>query len=244
MNSCLAMYDQLQYHASLSQAPAYSYSPRLPESSSAKRKSGSETFDSPYGPPSAKRRESGIESATEERRMSGIDSSIQSRIIQPRPATAGSPRSYSPLTSSGSVPKKRGRPSKADIEARNAEAIARGHQLPLSKPSAPRKKKETGGDPRKQGPETPVQMAPIGQMMPGSVGQPSPRTLAPSLPSLEESMAANYARGAGGFTPVMASRPQLETSGAKIEEFATSEASSASKKRSRPATVCSISFLE
>jgi hypothetical protein len=50
------------------------------------------------------------------------------RTIQPRPSSNGSPLSISTFPTT-QQPKKRGRPSKADVEARNAEAIARGEVI-------------------------------------------------------------------------------------------------------------------
>jgi hypothetical protein len=47
-------------------------------------------------------------------------------------------RPSTPLPNSPLPPKKRGRPSKADIETRQAEALARGEELPSPKPSAKR----------------------------------------------------------------------------------------------------------
>lgn len=67
------------------------------------------------------------------RRQSGADTMIR---IQPKPSSNGSPLSFS--TPAATQPKKRGRPSKADVEARNAAAIARGEVIPPPRINAAR----------------------------------------------------------------------------------------------------------
>lgn len=94
-----------------------------PSTSSNKRKSTSQFFE-PFTDSSRKRRQSGIDTIT------------AARNIQPKPAANGSPFSSGQALST-SVPKKRGRPSKADIEARQAEAAARGEILPVPAPKTP-----------------------------------------------------------------------------------------------------------
>jgi hypothetical protein len=136
-------------------APSFA-PPAAASGSSSKRKSAPDNLDTTSAGPSQKRRQSGSDA-------------IAARTIQPKPASNGSPQSFSPLAS-GQQPKKRGRPSKADVEARNAEAIARGEVIP---------------PPRSAGPRNP-QMVGIGQFDARSPIQrdlaPSPRILAPSLP--------------------------------------------------------------
>lgn len=74
------------------------------------------------------------------RRQSAGDTTISTqRVIQPKPSSNGQspPLFASPLPGQ---PKKRGRPSKAEVEARNADLVARGHVLPPQKVSTPRSK--------------------------------------------------------------------------------------------------------
>lgn len=73
------------------------------------------------------------------RQSAGETTTNMQRVIQPKPSSNGqSP----PLFSSPQPgqPKKRGRPSKAEVEARNADLVARGHVLPPPKAPTPRSK--------------------------------------------------------------------------------------------------------
>lgn len=121
-------FDALQSHS-----PPSSYTHPQPSSapaSSSKRKLAPELFESSLGGSAPKRRQS------------GPDTIAVGRIIQPRPASAatGSPQSFSPsLPGQPGPQKKRGRPSKADIEKRNRDALRKGEILaPLNEPT-PRK---------------------------------------------------------------------------------------------------------
>ncbi|KAL2074302.1 hypothetical protein VTL71DRAFT_8080 [Oculimacula yallundae] len=88
-------------------------------SSAVKRKSTSGSFES-YSPgPAQKRRQSSADPVTTARH----------RDIHPKPSNTGSPLSQAPFPTS--EPKKRGRPSKKDVERKQQEAIARGEVLPL-----------------------------------------------------------------------------------------------------------------
>jgi hypothetical protein len=73
------------------------------------------------------------------RRQSGGDITTgNQRVIQPKPSNGQSPPVYpSPQPSH---PKKRGRPSKAEVEARNADLVARGKVIPPPKAPTPRTK--------------------------------------------------------------------------------------------------------
>ena len=92
-----------------------------------KRKSAPEALESLQAAPQPKRRQS------------GADTMIR---IQPKPSSNGSPLSFT--TPPATQPKKRGRPSKADVEARNAAAIARGEVIPP--PKTPVGRESMGGD--------------------------------------------------------------------------------------------------
>lgn len=75
------------------------------------------------------------------RRPSGAESLPSARDIRPKPTSSnGSPNPFSTFQSaSPPVPsKKRGRPSKEDVEKRNREAIARGEVLPPPKAITPK----------------------------------------------------------------------------------------------------------
>jgi hypothetical protein len=76
--------------------------------------------------PERKRKSEGLEPlhAAPKRRQSGADNMIR---IQPKPSSNGSPLSFS--TTPATQPKKRGRPSKAEVEKRNAAAVARGEVI-------------------------------------------------------------------------------------------------------------------
>ncbi|KAL3424753.1 hypothetical protein PVAG01_04034 [Phlyctema vagabunda] len=79
------------------------------------------------------------------RRQSATESSTPVRNIKPKPAATGSPAAspVAPIT----TPRKRGRPSKADLLARRAEGIARGERDPTGnpKPSAKATQITNGG---------------------------------------------------------------------------------------------------
>jgi len=116
-----------------SQSPPSSYIHLQPSSappSSSKRKLASEPFESSLG------------SSAPKRRQSGPDTIAVGRTIQPKPTSAptGSPQSFSPSLPGQTGPqKKRGRPSKADIERRNRDALRKGEILaPLSEPTPKR----------------------------------------------------------------------------------------------------------
>lgn len=85
-----------------------------------KRKPPSETIESFTAAHPPKRQQSAGDSTT----------STQ-RVIQPKPSNGQSPPLF-PSPQPGQ-PKKRGRPSKAEVEARNADLVARGHVLPPPK---------------------------------------------------------------------------------------------------------------
>jgi hypothetical protein len=102
-----------------------------PPSGSNKRKSGAtELLDPLSAAPAQKRRQS--------------STNIIARELQPKPASNGSPI---PLVTppAGTHIKKRGRPSKADVEQRQAEAIARGEVLPPPKTPAPKGGRQSTG---------------------------------------------------------------------------------------------------
>lgn len=128
MKSCIDAFDALR-----SQSPPSSYSHPQPSSapaSSSKRKLVPESFDSSTG------------SSAPKRRQSGPDSITVARIIQPKPPSGaiGSPQPFSPPLPGQSVPqKKRGRPSKADIERRNRDALRKGEILAAPSEPAPKR---------------------------------------------------------------------------------------------------------
>ncbi|KAG9232518.1 hypothetical protein BJ875DRAFT_485986 [Amylocarpus encephaloides] len=113
--SCIDAYESMR---SAPQPSPYSSLP--PQSTSSKRKSGSE-LEHLMTAPSSKRRQSG---------QDNLPSST--RDIRPKPTSAnGSPLPFNTLPGPPPPqPKKRGRPSKADVELRQQEAIARGEVLP------------------------------------------------------------------------------------------------------------------
>ena len=125
MNQCRIAFENLR----TSQPHASSSLP--PPSSSHKRKSGAaELLDPLSASPAPKRRQSGT--------------NIITRELQPKPASNGSPVSFV-TPSTGATTKKRGRPSKADVEQRQAEAIARGEVLPPPKTPAPKGGRASSG---------------------------------------------------------------------------------------------------
>jgi hypothetical protein len=204
MNSSIATWEALQQefgsNASVFPTPT----------NSQKRKPSLDATDVPAGGPEAKRRQS-----------SSGDAPIQGRSIQPgpRPLT-DSTRSFSPL-GSGQQQKKRGRPSKADIEARNAAAIARGEVLPPLRPAAARPKKEQK--------DSGASMAARGLEL---IGQPSPRLLAPSQPVQEHSFIGPGGAAIASMTPSNTSFEPLKVE----DDRGESEISASDKKnRSRPA---------
>ncbi|KAG0652404.1 hypothetical protein D0Z07_1390 [Hyphodiscus hymeniophilus] len=97
----------------------------------------------PHSAPDRKRKSDGLEplqiAPQPKRRQSGAETMIR---IQPKPSSNGSPHAFSTLPAT--QPKKRGRPSKADIEARNAKAIARGEIIAPPRTLAARE--SVGGD--------------------------------------------------------------------------------------------------
>lgn len=96
-----------------SQSQTFQTIPHIPISqTSNKRKSGPEVYDqrSMHDPP-AKRRQSAVETKS------------LARELAPKPSN-GSPGPTGSIA--GKTPKKRGRPSKADVERNKAEAIAKG----------------------------------------------------------------------------------------------------------------------
>ena len=70
---------------------------------------------------------------------------MTARDILPKlPSNYSSPSSFNPSRAT-TAPKKRGRPSKADVEQRQAEAIARGEVIP-PKTLTPKPEKQGGGE--------------------------------------------------------------------------------------------------
>ena len=125
----------LRPHAPQSYTPSYLgpqvlAPPQGPPISSApqKRKPPSETGETFAAAHPPKRRQS-----------AGDTTTSTQRVIQPKPSSNGQspPLFASPLPGQ---PKKRGRPSKAEVEARNADLVARGHVLPPPKTTTPRSK--------------------------------------------------------------------------------------------------------
>jgi hypothetical protein len=124
------------------------------------------------------------------RRQSGQDNppmSASARDIRPKPTSAnGSPLPFSsaPLPTATQPPKKRGRPSKADVEQRQAEAIARGEVLQPSRTMTPKtlKPNTMRDEPGRMGFTVIAPMAPIvpsnDPTMPGSPYQSDPSSAA------------------------------------------------------------------
>lgn len=135
LKSCMDAWNALRPHAPQSYAASHisPYGPTAPpgppiSSAPHKRKPPSEpgeTFAAAHAP---KRRQSAGDTTT----------SMQ-RVIQPKPSSNGQSPPLFPSPLPG-LPKKRGRPSKAEVEARNADLVARGHVLPPPKASTPRSK--------------------------------------------------------------------------------------------------------
>lgn len=126
MRSCMDAWNALRSNST----PTYLQGPPGPQISSAphKRKSPAEPTESfsPAHPP--------------KRRQSASDTTAGApRVIQPKPSANGQSPPLFPLPQPGQ-PKKRGRPSKAEVEARNADLVARGYALPPSKTPTPRSK--------------------------------------------------------------------------------------------------------
>jgi hypothetical protein len=126
LRSCIDAWETLRPPSQYSNIP-----PSLPitqiSSAPVKRKPPPESLEPFAAAPPPKRRQSG------EGSIIGAQ-----RVIQPKPSSNGqSPISFS-SPQSGQQPKKRGRPSKADVEARNAELVARGEVLPPPKAATPR----------------------------------------------------------------------------------------------------------
>jgi hypothetical protein len=88
------------------------------------------------------------------RRQSGVETVTSARDIRPKPTSSnGSPHPFSSLPGQSAVPtKKRGRPSKADVEERQREAILRGEVLPPPKAITPKGGKQAvTGEPSSAG---------------------------------------------------------------------------------------------
>ncbi|KAH8602333.1 hypothetical protein B0O99DRAFT_680464 [Bisporella sp. PMI_857] len=123
LQSCIDAFERLRSHHHANISPPFQSSP-----GPAKRKTAPDSFDSTAATPPFKRPHSGAES------------NASTRNIQPKPISAASPQSFPPIVSGShqAQPKKRGRPSKAEIEARNAQALARGEILPPLKTPTPK----------------------------------------------------------------------------------------------------------
>lgn len=164
-------------------------------------------------------------SSATKRRQSGPDSITVTRIIQPKPTSAatGSPQSFSPSLSNQTVPqKKRGRPSKADIEKRNRDALRKGEILaPLNESTTKR---------------APVKMI-IGEM--GAVDSPvqrereilpSPRMFPPILPMGENPSPRH------SIAPMISTPTSEQRSPSRIEIELEGEQGDGKKKRPRSAS--------
>ncbi|RDL39327.1 uncharacterized protein BP5553_03667 [Venustampulla echinocandica] len=132
LQSCIDAYEALRNGLAGRHSP---YPILALPSTSNKRKSAPESLEHILTAPSPKRRQSGVETLS------------SARDIRPKPPSSnGSPL---PLTSlvgpPAPQPKKRGRPSKADVELRQQEAIARGEVLPPSKILTPKAPKQVVG---------------------------------------------------------------------------------------------------
>ncbi|KAG9242116.1 hypothetical protein BJ878DRAFT_188460 [Calycina marina] len=127
VNSCRRTWDILRNEVRTGLTSSSYYQQQHPSapSSSHKRRSTLNQYDSSGEISSPKRRQSGTDITT-------------TRTIQPKPTTTAlaSPQQYSPSTLGPGEPgkKKRGRPSKAEIEKRNRVATERGEILPLDDP--------------------------------------------------------------------------------------------------------------
>jgi hypothetical protein len=123
MRSCMDAWNALRS----SPTPTYLSGPPV-SNAPHKRKSPAEPAESfsPAHPP--------------KRRQSASDTTAGTqRVIQPKPSANGQSPPLFSLPQPGQ-PKKRGRPSKAEVEARNADLVARGYALPPSKTPTPRSK--------------------------------------------------------------------------------------------------------
>jgi hypothetical protein len=110
---CMDVFDTLR----LSQHHPYSgMSTAVNISTSSKRKSAPDAFEHPMTGPPPKRRQSGVETVP------------NTREIRPKASNGGSPIPTSSMPPT--LAKKRGRPSKADAERKQLEAIARGEVIP------------------------------------------------------------------------------------------------------------------
>jgi hypothetical protein len=130
------------------------------------------------------------------RRQSGAETLPSARDIRPKPTSSnGSPHPFSALPGQPAAPaKKRGRPSKADVEERNREAIARGEVLPPPKAITPKGGKQPiTGEPSSAGYAA---IAPMGtappEQMAGAQYQSGP---------VEAGMTATVAPAAPGDSP-------------------------------------------
>lgn len=102
--------------------------PGFSSSSAAPKRKPPPEYADPFAPMPPKRRQSGGD----------IIPGTQ-RVIQPKPSSNG----QSPLlvpSPQPTQPKKRGRPSKAEVEARNADLVAKGKIIPTAKPASLRSK--------------------------------------------------------------------------------------------------------
>lgn len=132
------------------------------------------------------------------RRQSGADNMIR---IQPKPSSNGSPLSFSSAPTT-QLPKKRGRPSKADVEARNAAMIARGEVI---KPRTPAPREPVGVDPAT---ESGVSSGGFGSLVPiAPMLQPAP-TFEPSM-----STGASYQSGPPEDDTIEADAPSRKKRG-------------------------------
>jgi hypothetical protein len=172
------------------------------------RGASSSSVSSLPAPPTERKRKSAPEALEPsqaapqpKRRQSGADNMIR---IQPKPSSNGSPLSFStpPTTQQ---PKKRGRPSKADVEARNAAAIARGEVI--APPRTPASRETIGGE---AATESGIASGGFGGMV----------TIAPMIPP---GPASEPSRSTG--TPFQSGPNEGETGGRDV---------SGKKKRGRP----------
>lgn len=122
------------------------------------------------------------------RRQSGVELVTSARDIRPKPTSSnGSPLMFPALPGQVTVPaKKRGRPSKADVEERQREAILRGEVLPPPKTTAPKggAKQGISGEPSSAGYATiaPMGFAPGSEMGGGIQYQSGPMEAASAPP--------------------------------------------------------------
>lgn len=164
MQSCIDTFEMLRsgQHAHFSALP-------LPNPSH-KRKSAPEHLEPLMTNPQPKRRQSGVETLT------------SARDIRPKPTSSnGSPHPFSSFSGQSAVPtKKRGRPSKADVEERQREAILRGEVLPPPKTMAPKGGKQAvTGEPSSAGYAAIAPMGSAPEMSGGIQYQSGPIEAAP-----------------------------------------------------------------